>query len=895
MAKKLVWVLLGVVFFLKFAAVAFAVDPQADPDINAIDLRGYSQTSGSKTTFDFNHPIDNRAPQMNNLIGGGNSQPTITNLYRVNDPIFNADTPVTMVGLKTTAGQTINVPNSGYDIGGGYQVTVLYATANQIVIHYAADDNVANGYMLHLKGFNVSKDILTKYEALRGTGGSSLLRLSGNYVLGLANGQELLLVIRDTGGFMDPRWKEWWRGKTSGSDLPPITGEIMERARPGTKTGKAEDYPEESKQRCEYGTGGASGNVPKYKKADGSVVDAERTDAGLNFATTVPGIQCAQVKSDSIALTEVAPYDLLSEPTCETMHEWMGTLDIKNVVTPFAKTIADHWAGTLDAEHIREEEIDKMDDQQRLKLSGVLGKLLTQEQKDNLRADFIDYVKKQGTKSMYANMTIYGTKITDIKRPEKASDDRKAWDKIPFFPNEQVSGQIKFNVCGDQQYRTYPAYQELMRLGLAGNQLFKLLQPEEIQKKYFSANPDLKEPYKYLTNSNIQNPTPIANDQSTKQETVFEKVKNFLAEIFGKAKEVLAQNGKCFHLEVSVDADNNAVVCLVSDSGKDGDIQFDINGVSQGQFAFNYKFHGGKYCWNPIKIPAGGAVNFHAKLDNCGDLGNEESCAVSADASGKVSTTCKPGPPPPPPPPPACDPKVSCCPTKDGCDPTCNICKLARYGPPFTVDGDPNAEEMNKKTLTIGEVNFSWDKTKDVEGWKKTPRTRPAGCIVGPWVKDAKGNKTQCVNDDGCSLDEGCRGGFCGVLECEKDHDRTVNVYNNVPYLYSLWDQVAGGSFGFLNLLKPSEKFIKAVKETPLPEGCSTDEGVVFDKFGNFSPAPAAAKVKYDFKGVPIKGIESVTMTSSPEKNLMFYRLGGVCNANKWFSEKVLAPATVGN
>lgn len=198
---------------------------EQNPDTN-LDNRGYEPIQGDKNLIPYSHPIDNNAPQLSGLIEG-NPTPGISNLYQVYDWNWSTNEKgslierksnepndfATLIGLNTQGGQGILVPPSGYEIGGGYEVMVLYATPDSITLQYTLDDTVANaGYTIHLDNFQVDSGLLAYYNQLDQAGRGELPALVAGEQIGQAYGGEIRVAIRDTGSFLDPRWQgDWWQ------------------------------------------------------------------------------------------------------------------------------------------------------------------------------------------------------------------------------------------------------------------------------------------------------------------------------------------------------------------------------------------------------------------------------------------------------------------------------------------------------------------------------------------------------------------------------------------------------------------------------------------------------------------------------------------------------------
>jgi LysM repeat protein len=189
-------------------------------DLN-LALRGYSLTTARLGLIDIAGPTDDRALQLVGLFADKRT-PVFSNVYRVNnwDWARNArggpitDFEVTLAGLATTVGETIHVPDSGYSIGQGYAVLVLYADSNRITLKYTGEDSVVHGYTLHVEGVCVAPNLLALYEQMNAAGRRQLPALRAGQALGRARGDEIRAAIRDTGRYMDPRTrKDWWRGR----------------------------------------------------------------------------------------------------------------------------------------------------------------------------------------------------------------------------------------------------------------------------------------------------------------------------------------------------------------------------------------------------------------------------------------------------------------------------------------------------------------------------------------------------------------------------------------------------------------------------------------------------------------------------------------------------------
>lgn len=188
------------------------------PDLN-LAIRGYEPTTAYLGLVDYGGGTDPGAPQLAGLFDD-HRIPIFSGAYQVHrwDWICDClgtvyDSPaVTLLGMATSSDETIHVPQSGYDIGGGYQVLVLYAATNRITLKYTREDNVVEGYTLHVENLCVDPTLLELYSRMDEAGRSELPALRAGQAFGYARVSEIGVVIRDNGAFLDPRSrKDWWQ------------------------------------------------------------------------------------------------------------------------------------------------------------------------------------------------------------------------------------------------------------------------------------------------------------------------------------------------------------------------------------------------------------------------------------------------------------------------------------------------------------------------------------------------------------------------------------------------------------------------------------------------------------------------------------------------------------
>lgn len=191
--------------------------PAQHADLN-IKLRGWQATGGDLGLVNYNGPTDTEAPKLYRLFAD-QRVPTFVQNYQVNQWDWGCnckggpinDWPVTMSGMAVSPGETIHVPDSGYEIAPGLEVMVLYADQDSITLKYTAEDNVIYGYTIHLLDICVDPSLKSLYDQKHAAGRGELPAIAAGQPVGRARTGEIKVVIRDTGQFMDPRVeKDWW-------------------------------------------------------------------------------------------------------------------------------------------------------------------------------------------------------------------------------------------------------------------------------------------------------------------------------------------------------------------------------------------------------------------------------------------------------------------------------------------------------------------------------------------------------------------------------------------------------------------------------------------------------------------------------------------------------------
>lgn len=191
-----------------------------NPDIN-LTVRGWKPSGGYLGLVSYGPSEDRKAPQLDTLFAP-RRLPRFTSGWDVYGWDWECMCPIeparpwdlTLLGLKTTPGEVIYPPDSGYDIGGGHDALILYASPTQLTLKYTREDHVVYGYTIHIEEICVEPDLLALYRQADAAGRWALPAVRGGQPLGRAAGEEILVSVRDTGSFMDPRSHyDWWKAQ----------------------------------------------------------------------------------------------------------------------------------------------------------------------------------------------------------------------------------------------------------------------------------------------------------------------------------------------------------------------------------------------------------------------------------------------------------------------------------------------------------------------------------------------------------------------------------------------------------------------------------------------------------------------------------------------------------
>lgn len=200
---------------------SFSGDAAAHPDYNLL-LRTWRPVTAAKSLVDLDGPVDPQTPPQLHTLFADRRVPAFPAVYQLAAWDWSCQCfdgylvapEVTLIGMTTTAQEVIHTPQSSYQIGHGNDALVIYAAAGTLTIKYTAEDDVVQGYTVHLAGICVEPSLQALYDKLVAGGRKRLPALRSGQPIGRAIGAELQAAVRVAGSWMDPRSrKDWWRGK----------------------------------------------------------------------------------------------------------------------------------------------------------------------------------------------------------------------------------------------------------------------------------------------------------------------------------------------------------------------------------------------------------------------------------------------------------------------------------------------------------------------------------------------------------------------------------------------------------------------------------------------------------------------------------------------------------
>lgn len=148
-----------------------------------------------------------------------------------NDTPIKGNAPV--LTIPTDIGADVKVPATGYDIGGGYEAMVVFASNDRVTLHIGrheyfvgSDQNNCNGgkcsggYWIYVKGICVDQKILDAYKSVKSIQDQAnadknpihLPMVKPGHTLGKATGNGVTVGVRDNGPFISTSKSIYWEG-----------------------------------------------------------------------------------------------------------------------------------------------------------------------------------------------------------------------------------------------------------------------------------------------------------------------------------------------------------------------------------------------------------------------------------------------------------------------------------------------------------------------------------------------------------------------------------------------------------------------------------------------------------------------------------------------------------
>jgi hypothetical protein len=208
---------------------SFIAGAARSPDLN-MNVRGWYAVEEFLGFVRYPNLPDLAHPLHLSAVAGSDAR-SFTAAYQLNDwdwlgcncavPRPRSPYPVTMLGLRTTAGQPLHIASRDLPIDPrGFVAMVLYADAGQLALKYTSEDRVDTGYLVHLSHLCVDPNLVALYEQLDAAGRHWLPGVYNDSVVATALEGEVRVSVRDSGAFLDPRsWQDWWQ-----DEPPPPAG-----------------------------------------------------------------------------------------------------------------------------------------------------------------------------------------------------------------------------------------------------------------------------------------------------------------------------------------------------------------------------------------------------------------------------------------------------------------------------------------------------------------------------------------------------------------------------------------------------------------------------------------------------------------------------------------------
>lgn len=195
--------------------------PLLDPDLNLF-IRGYKVTNSMLQLVAIDGPTDDDAPQLAYLFRPARV-PTFRAVHQVYEWDWGCRTggckgqpiafpEVTLVEMATVPEEPLYPPRRNANVGSDSIALVLYAEQTRLTLTYTHRDTPAVGYVVHIEDLCVDPNLLALYEEMHLSGRTHLPALGRNDIIGSALDEKVLVAVRDSGSFMDPRSaKDWWQ------------------------------------------------------------------------------------------------------------------------------------------------------------------------------------------------------------------------------------------------------------------------------------------------------------------------------------------------------------------------------------------------------------------------------------------------------------------------------------------------------------------------------------------------------------------------------------------------------------------------------------------------------------------------------------------------------------
>ncbi len=189
-------------------------DAANEANIN-IKLRGWQHFEGVLDLIDVGGDTDSKCPKFRTIFEP-ERLPTFTELFQVGlfqgiDHGVEPSEYAQLARWEVTPGEILKAPDHQYDLGQDIAWMVIFVDDTLLTLKGTREDGIVIGYGFHFVDICVDPQIRQLYDQGNAAGRGELPGILHGQAIGRAKTNSMIIGIRDSGAFMDPRVrKDWW-------------------------------------------------------------------------------------------------------------------------------------------------------------------------------------------------------------------------------------------------------------------------------------------------------------------------------------------------------------------------------------------------------------------------------------------------------------------------------------------------------------------------------------------------------------------------------------------------------------------------------------------------------------------------------------------------------------